>query len=103
MAYQSNISKVFRELRKQGIKAVQRAACCCSCVDESVRVFTTMQSDWREKEWLSNKILGYSTIYYEEALAPDVLLAAAKAGVAVEWDGDTSKAMIIRESLSEIK
>ena len=94
----SNITKLFRELRKDGIKAVQRAACCRSCTPSEVQVFTTQQSDWRAPAGWSKEPSYYSTIYYDEVLAPRILLAAAKAGVAIEWDGDTARAMTIREA-----
>lgn len=98
----SNITKLFRELRKDSIKAVQRAACCRSCTPSEVQVFTTEQSDWRCLKWLSNERLNYSTIYYDEELAPRILLAAARAGIAIEWDGDTAHAMTIREAAYEM-
>lgn len=94
----SNITKLFRELRKDNIKAVQKAACCRSCTPEDVQVFTTDQSDWRYPAGWGNEPSYESDVYFSHGLAPRILLAAAKAGVALKWDGDDNHAMTVAEA-----
>ncbi len=93
----TNITKLFRELRKDNIKAVQRAACCRSCTPSEVQVFTTEQSDWRAPAGWSREPSYESTVYFSHDIADRILLAAARAGVAIQWDGDTNSAMTVHE------
>ncbi len=84
---QTNTTKLFKELRKQGYVAEQRTACCRSCVEEEVEVYTTRQSYNGNKTW----------VYFKVIEGTVILEAVRKLGIPHIWDGTDKTAFTIIE------
>lgn len=75
----TNITKLFNQLRKDGVHCKQKAACCPGCVEDStLQVITTTQTD---------------LLTFDHDVADKILLAAAKVGVAILWNGNVENRM----------
>jgi len=81
MSGTTNVTKLFRELRKMGYNAKQRAGDCRSCAqtDESLEVYTTTQSYGRTR----------TVVYFQTIEGTIILEAVRKLGLGFRWGAQT--------------
>lgn len=85
----TNVTKLFRELRKQGYVVKQRAGDCRSCVDDEVEVYTTDQSYNENKVW----------VYFHTIEGQVILESIQKLEIPHIWNGKDSTAFTIIEGI----
>lgn len=86
----SNITELFKELRKQNYTARQRAGDCRSCVlaeDPAIEVYTTDQSYHED----------YTMVYFQVIEGNIIQKALAKLDIPFVWDGSDATAFKVME------
>lgn len=88
----TNTSKLFRELRKMGYVAKQRAADCRSCaqaIEPTIEVYTTDQSYGKNN----------TTVYFQVIEGAVILEAVQKLEIPHIWNGKDSRGFTIIEGI----